>query len=220
MTTETNNMQTDATSATTETASSSQTVSDQAANSVTTVAKADLDRALKDLHKFKSEARELSTKLKTIEETKLKDQQQWQQLAEIREKEVLEAREEAERIKNSYVSEKKFSAVREAALKAGILPTAISDLELVGLDQVVLETTSTGKLNVIGADAFVNVLKTTKPHWFGANKTTVNSAIPDVSSSKPIDRAQLVKLSLEAQKTGDYTVYQKAMDQYQQQKRN
>lgn len=213
-------MQTDATSATTETASSSQTVSDQAANSVATVAKADLDRALKDLHKFKSEARELSTKLKTIEETKLKDQQQWQQLAEIREKEVLEAREEAERIKNSYVSEKKFSAVREAALKAGILPTAISDLELVGLDQVVLETTSTGKLNVIGADAFVNVLKTTKPHWFGANKTTVNSAIPDVSSSKPIDRAQLVKLSLEAQKTGDYTVYQKAMDQYQQQKRN
>lgn len=183
------------------------------------VPKSELDRVLKDMHKYKATAKELESKVKTSEEQKLKEQEDWKEYAEIKEKEAQEAIQASDRLRESYVNEKKFSAIREAAMKAGIHQNAVSDLELLSLDSVVLEMTSTGKSNVLGADQFVSSLKTLKPHWFTSVKTNVNSSIPGVQSSEPITAAQLVKASKDAEKSGDYTAYQNLNRQYQQQQR-
>jgi hypothetical protein len=183
------------------------------------VSKAELDRALADMHKYKAAARETTEKLKAIETNGLKEKEDWKKLAEIKEEEARVALEESNRLKTSFVNEKKFSAVKEAALKAGVISQAMSDLELLSLDDVQIETTSTGKLNVLGADDFVNRIKTLKPHWFGAVKTTVNSSIPGVttSGSTTVSKDDIIKLSLEASKSGDYTAYRQALVKFNQQ---
>lgn len=204
---------------TTTTDTSAQTDSAGSTTQTEMVPKAELERVLKDMHKYKATARELETKVKTEQETKMKEQENWKQYAELKEKEAKDAIEAKERVQASYVNEKKFSAIREAAMKAGIHQNAVSDLELLSLDSVVLETTSTGKLNVLGAEQFVSSLKTLKPHWFNAAKTNVNTSIPGVSSSEPVTAAQVLKASKEAAKSGDYTAYQNLTKQYQQQRK-
>lgn len=184
------------------------------------VSKADLDRALSDLHKFKNEANEVKGKLKAFEEKALAEKDDWKSLAERHKQEAEEANQKSERIQNSYIGEKKNTAVKEAALKLGMLPDAIGDLELLSLDGVVIETTSTGKVNVLGADGFVQNLKSLKPHWFGQTQvnTRVNPGVPGVKGEgKAITDSDLLKLSNEASKSGDYAPYKAALAKYRTQ---
>lgn len=188
-------------------------------NEKITILRADHERTVKDTLRYKAEKKEADARLKAFEETKLKEQQNWKEYAALKEQEAKEAVEKAERVQNSYINNLKFAAVKDAAMKVGLDPRAISDLELLPLDSVVLETTSTGKLNVLGADQFASSLKTLKPYLFNTVKTNVNTSIPGVTSHEPITKEQILKLSLEAQKTGNNQVYEQAMKQYIQQRK-
>ena len=160
------------------------------------VSKADLDRALSDLHKFKNKANEVEGKLKSFEEKALAEKEDWKSLAERHKAEAEEANQKAARIQDSFLSREKNAAVKEAALKLGM--TSIGDLDLLSLDGVVIETTSTGKINVLGAEAFVQNLKASKPHWFGtAGVTNVNPGVPGVrGEGKALTDSDILKLSL------------------------
>jgi hypothetical protein len=186
---------------------------------VESVPKAEFEKVLAELHKHKNEKRELLAKSQAEKEQILREQNRWQELAELKAKEAEELREYSTKAKEAFVSEKKYSALKEAALKAGIRPEALPDLEIVGLDKVQVETTSTGRVNVLGVEHAIENLKLQRPHWFGGQKTVIAGNTPNVMAGAIVNTEQLDKLSKEAAKTGDYTAYQEATKLFQQQKR-
>lgn len=175
------------------------------------VPKSVFEQVKNDMHKYKE-------KLRTIEEQSLREKEDWKTLAERREQERLEALEQASKIKESFVNEKKFSAIERAALKAGILPQALSDLPMLNFDGVVVDQGEDGRVKVQGAETFIQNLKQIKPHWFGSGPVKVNSSLPEVTSEKAVTESDLIKLSLEASKTGDYSKYKAAQQRFMQKK--
>lgn len=184
------------------------------------VSKADLERALADLHKYKAQVKELTASASANNEKLLREGKRWEELAELKAREAEEARNELAKAREAIVNDKKFSAVRDAALKAGLRPEAIADLELVALDKVDVETTSMGRVNVLGVDSLISNIKLSRPHWFGGGKTNVAGAVPNISSPGGlVTKEEVIKLSLEASKSGDYTAYQQKLKQYQKQQK-
>ena len=175
------------------------------------VPKSVFEQVKNDMHKYKE-------KLRTIEEQSLREKEDWKTLAERREQERLEALEQASKIKESFVNEKKFSAIERAALKAGILPQALSDLPMLNFEGVVVDQGEDGRVKVQGAETFIQNLKQIKPHWFGSGPVKVNSSLPEVASEKAVTESDLIKLSLEASKTGDYSKYKAAQQRFMQKK--
>lgn len=189
------------------------------AASTETVSREDHERALADMHKFKKEATELKAREKTAADEKLKAESKWKELAEAKEKEASDAKTESERLRTSYVDEKKFSAVHAKALALGLRPEAASDLEMLDLAQIQVETTSTGKINILGADKFAERLKTLKPHWFDKPKPKVNGGNSKVlDSSDPISAQDVMAAEKEGRKSGDMTKYQETFKKFQQQR--
>lgn len=185
------------------------------------VARADHERALADMHKFKKEAEKLRKEKDDEKAAKLKEEKRFEELAAAKEQEAKEAREEADRIKNSFLNEKKFSAVRLAAEKLGLRPEAVSDLEELDLDKVQVETTNTGKISVLGADKFAERLKTLKPHWFAdKSKPNVNTngtrVIEGGDGTVTID--DVIAAEKEGKKANDMTKYRELFKKYQQQR--
>lgn len=147
----------------------------------------EMQRALSDLHKFKSETKKLQQELKQRQENELKSQQQWQTLAEQREKEVTDWRSKYEGAVSASVNEKKFNAVKDECAKLGLRAEAFSDLEMLDLNDLPVETTNTGKINVLHAKTFAERVKAMKPHWFGQPQVNLNTKSPGVGpESGPI----------------------------------
>ena len=129
-----------------------------------TVSKDGIERALKDVHRFKDEARSLKEKLKTVEETQLKEKQQWKELYEQRDKEYKDLLGKEEQLRGSIVNEKKFFALKDEAQRLGLLPEAVADLEYWDLSDVLIEATSSGKVNIVNAKQVAEKIKTMRPH--------------------------------------------------------
>lgn len=184
------------------------------------VARADHERALADMHRYKREAEKLKQEKEEARSAKLKENNQWKELAEAKELEAKSAREEKERIQNSYLAEKKYSAVREKCAALGLRPEAVSDLEMLDLESVQIETTSTGRLNVLGAEKFAERLKATKPHWFAdksaPNVNTKGSRVID--SDGPVTPAAILAAEKEGRKSGDMSKYNELVKKYQTQR--
>lgn len=184
------------------------------------VSKADLERALADLHKYKSKAKTYEEKIEQEKTARMKEQNQWKELAEQREKEAAEAKAETQKIQGSFLGERKFNAVREKCAALGLRPEAMSDLEMLDLSQVQIETTSTGKINVLGADKFSERLKALKPHWFADKQPpNVNSGGPRIDDTDgTITTDMILAAEAEARKTGDSTKYHNLFSKYQTQR--
>ena len=148
-----------------------------------TVSWEDHQRALADLQKHKQKALKLEEERKTSQTQELKAKEQWKLLAEQKEQEANTYKAESENLKKSFVNEKKFSAIKDEAAKLGLRPEAMSDLELLDLEDISVETTSTGRINVLGAKTFAERVKTLKPHWFQNAQVTVNGSAPRVSDT-------------------------------------
>lgn len=133
-----------------------------------TVRADDHERALKDLHKFKSENRELRDKLKAQETQALREKDDFKALWEKEKAEKDELLTKHQSFKDWVFEDKKIAAVKVEATKHGLRPEAERDLELYLKDEqaVVVEATSTGRFNVLGAEAFVEKLKKTRSFLF------------------------------------------------------
>ena len=184
------------------------------------VSKAELQKVLDEMHKYKKTAKEYEATIKNQEMQKLKDQQEWQKIAELREREAREAKQEADQLKNSFLSSRKYEALKNAALANGIRKEALNDLELLDFDDhVAVETTNTGKINIIGAEAAIKKFKADRPHWFGKSTGHINSDNPEVVSGEGITMDKVMKAQAEARKTGDWSKYKDALARYQAQKK-
>lgn len=153
----------------------------QAIESEPTYTKQDIDRLAMELNKYKSQAEQLNAKFKNQEIEAAKAANDWQKVAQAKEQEASEALEKLNKFKNAVVSDKRLSAVREAAIAAGIRKEAIADLSYLDYPEVRLQTDEEGNFKVEGADKAVQRLKTTRTHWFGSNVPNVNTQTPNVT---------------------------------------
>lgn len=179
---------------------------------------ADKDKLLSEIHKYKAQLREITTASQSQKEQLLRDNKQYEELASMYKTQLDQSTEHSKQLQDAIVNDKKFSAVREAAVKAGLRPEAIADLELVALDKVQVEKSDTGRVTVMGVDSLVDNIKLSRPHWFGSSKTSIAGSMPNVSSGGGlVTKEEIVKLSLDAKRSGDYTAYEQKMRQFQKQ---
>lgn len=179
----------------------------------------DIKRALDDLQKEKRLRKELEDKLKQKDLDALKASQNWQQVAELKDKEANEYRQKYEGLHSNLELERKLAAVKEEAIKLGISPNSVGDIELLPLDGVQVEYTSTGRMNVMGAQAFAQQLKMSRPNWFQAKASSINPASPGVTEPKSITLEDVKKAQAEYRKKGDSASrdkYEKVLRQFQQ----
>ncbi len=186
------------------------------------VSQAAFDRVSNDMHAFKKAAKDAQEKLKAIETEKLTKNNEFKTLYE-QEKNAREAAEKTSKdLKDSFINEKKYSAVKAQAMAAGLKPEALDDLDMIDFTDVVVETTSTGKTNVLGVEAQIKKLQAAKPHWFGGKTTPkINSGNPRViegaEGGDKITVEQVRKAEKEAKKTGDMKPYYNLINRYRAQ---
>lgn len=174
---------------------------------------------LSDLRKHKDENLKLQAKLREIEDEKLKATNQFKELYEREKAARTELEQKMSDFGKKLVLKEKFSAVKDVAVRMGLKKEAMDDLDRVDMEDVVVETTNTGKVNILGADSFVERLKATKPHWFDQKTTApINSSAPRVTDpAGPVTTQQILEAEKEGRKKGDLTQYRELYNRYRQQ---
>lgn len=128
------------------------------------------ERSREDGTKAKNRIRELEAEVDAQKTRGLQEKEDFKGLYE-REKQARTAdKEELANWKKWTVKTQRFNAVQSEAVKAGLLPSAVNDLELLNLEDVQVEVTSGDRFIVTGADTFVEGLKQSKSHWFKEEK--------------------------------------------------
>lgn len=144
-----------------------------------------LDEFKQDLFKMKriasskdEEIQKLQEQLKQNEVSAKVKNEEYKSLYEDTTKEVDAWKEKYTGLQSALVEDKKFSAIERIATEKGLRKEALEDLRMLDTDGVIVETTShTGKIQVVGADRFVDQLKESKGHWFtDAMAPNINNA--------------------------------------------
>lgn len=173
-----------------------------------------VDGLKKQADEYKKKVREYETKMKSQTETELKQKEEWQKFAQLKEQEAGEYRTKYEALQQNLVVEKKYNALKNEAVKLGLRQEAISDLELVDLSDIQIESTSTGKYNVLGAEKYAERLKAVRPHWFGGQTVNVNTSSVRVQGSESVDPKAILKAESEGRKSGDMSEYKRLISLY------
>jgi len=161
----------------------------------------DVERIVNELTQYKTKAIELENKFKNQELEQAKASQEWQKVAELHEKTAKEYQDKFERFKSAVVSDKKLSAIREEAIKAGIRKESLADLGILDYPEVKLDTDSEGNFLVEGADKAVQRLKTLRGHWFQSVAPKVHAESPSVTGAgNQVSWDDLKKLELDYKK--------------------
>lgn len=137
------------------------------------ISKADHDRAIADMHKFKTEAKKnadaLAAMQKQIEDMKatgLKSKEQYKEYSEQLETKVKELEQKNTTLTEGIAKTFKSMAVKAAAKDIGITEQGAKDLDLLALDQVNVEFTTDGRVIVSGEKEAAEFVKKTRPGWF------------------------------------------------------
>lgn len=146
-----------------------------------TFTKSEVQKILEEAKTYKARVQEYEQKMKAKEVEELTANQRWKELAELKEREAMEAMEKAEKLKAAVVQKEKISALKEAAMQAGIRKESIPDLRLIDFPEVNLQNGNEGEFTVTGADKAIQRLKALRPHWFQSSIPSVNSASPVVT---------------------------------------
>jgi len=216
--------------ATQETVTATETSNVETAEVQTTEASPNKDNGGKnryknDLLKQKAANKELMDRLAALEKDKedtriasMREKEQFKELAEEYKTKLEDAESRQSRLNDAIILDKKISAITQAALQMGIRKEALGDLDLLDLDTVEYETTSTGRVNVLDPKGFVEDLKVTKPHWFGKRSAKLNSEDPVVIPSDGSVTVEMIrKAEREAKKSGDSSQYLSLVKRYKQQ---
>jgi hypothetical protein len=183
-----------------------------------TISRKEFDKVKGDMHKYKDALRQEQAKIKALEEEKLKKAQEWEKLYEKEKEDKEKLLTETTGLKQAVVRTARLSAVKEAALKAGLRKEALEDLKLVDLGEVEVES-SGGEIACRGADSFVARLKTLRPHWFATKPNNINTDTPTTTQqgAKTISYKEIDAAEAEAKKTGDYREYKRLVLEFKKQ---
>lgn len=189
---------------------------------------ADHQRAIDDLHKYKSNWREAQAKIDEltgqIDQINQKDLENKEDFKSLYESER-EKRQQVEQrygsLKTNLEVTKKHDAVRAELLSAGLQKGADDLINDEVLEKVQIEYTDQGRMIVHGADHAADLFKQKYPFAFQQrNETNVN---PGGGRGKPPsetkwDGAKLRKLELECRRKGDMAPLKAAYDEYRKQR--
>jgi hypothetical protein len=167
-----------------------------------------------DMHKYKRQyketadrVKELEEKLKAIDVAKLEESEEHQKLAEHYRTEAETFKEKYNQTVQSVITDKKISAVQRELNKHQVKDGYVDLITQMIGDDVIVEATSTGRHNVLGADKFVESIKETYPDMFIDPKApNINNATGDYRQAAQLTGKQLAEL-----KRKDYGAYLEAM---------
>lgn len=146
-----------------------------------TFTRSEVQKILEEAKAYKVKVAEYESRMKAKEVEELTANQRWKELAELKEREAQEAMDKAEKLKSGIMAKEKISALKEAALQAGIRKESIPDLRLIDFPELSLQYGNEGDFTVQGADKAIQRLKSLRPHWFQSSIPAVNSASPVVT---------------------------------------
>jgi len=150
------------------------------------------------LSALEQEKAELAKQLEATQTAQLQEKENYKQLWENERQKREAAEKKNQDLSTTVFNNFKTSAIKEEALKAGILDTAVDDLDMLDTSIVEVETTDKGNINIHGASNFVEDLKARKPHWFKkAGAPTINNGTPGETPVKEMTAAEIVKLQKE-----------------------
>lgn len=136
-----------------------------------------------ELSKTQKQYEELVNQMKAKQTEEMKQKEDWQKLATHWETEAKDYEKRYMNMQQSVVFDKKLTDLKTKAAAENIRKEALDDLEMLDLNEIHVETTSTGKLNVLGTEDLLSKLKVKKPHWFQSAKTNFNTQTPTATSS-------------------------------------
>lgn len=165
-----------------------------------TFTKSEVQKILEEAKAYKVKVQEYEAKMKQKEVEELTANQRWKELAELKEREAMEVKEKAEKLKAAIVHKEKMSALKEAALAAGIRKESLPDLRLIDFPEVALQNGNEGEFSVSGADKAIQRLRALRPHWFSSSIPTVNSSSPVVTGDGGITFDDVKKAQAEYNK--------------------
>jgi hypothetical protein len=147
----------------------------------------------KDLHKFKSKAKEeaaaraeLEVRLKAIEEEKLKEQEQYKELYEKRNQELEQIKQSAEAEKSKYLK-----SVKMAALKSE-LGGKVRDQYLIHADIDSIEFNEDGSLNPESVKAIANDFRENHSSLIpSGNSSSITNQAPSSDTPAPTSLGDL-----------------------------
>lgn len=133
----------------------------------------DHDRALADLHKFKSESKKAADALAAVQaeldqmkKGQLKSAADLKPYVEQLEKETKAKDEQIATLKKGFGNTFKEMEVKAACQALGITEQGMKDLALLSFEEVNVEFTTEGRVIVSGAKEAAENLKRTRGHWF------------------------------------------------------
>ena len=115
----------------------------------------------------------------------LKSKDDWKGLNEINEARANALEAENKQIKQAILNDAKYKVLTAEAVKAGINPASIPDLELLDFAEITTETLANGKAVVSGAAQAIANLKRQRPFWFTGEVPNVNPNTPQGGSNPP-----------------------------------
>lgn len=188
-----------------------------------TVSKADHQRALADMHRFKENNRALQVKLDTVtsqvEELNsrlLSSNKDFETLFNQEKEKRVAAESQTTKLKESVIFSERHKAVYPALKKAGFRDDAENLLEVMDLGSIDVEATSNGRFLCSGVETFIELAKTKYPYAFQkppgvvVNGGTGNGA-PAAGSWNP---NKLYDLEKQCKKKGDMTPYKAAVAEW------
>ena len=178
---------------------------DEREGSTRTVDPKAYEQVANDMHKYKrelkdwqSKAKDYEQKLKDIDLQKLEQAEKHKEVADHYKKELEEYKGKYSQTVESIITDRKLTAVERELSKASIDPEFL-DIALGMIDDdVIVEATSTGRHNVLGADKFVERLRAERPKMFIDPKApNINNSTGSYKQSGQISAKDLVKLQKE-----------------------
>lgn len=187
-----------------------------------TVPKIEFDRVTSQLTEISNKFKALEDKARSSDLNALKGAQEWEKVAKLKEEEAQAANEKLSLFQTAYLKDKRTAALKEEALKNGILTSSIDDLDKFDFPEVIVEATSQGRTNILGVDRAIQRLKRERSHWFAgkvAPNLNTNSQTIVNSNDKPITPQDINAAELEARKTGNHNPYHDLVKRYTAQRK-
>jgi hypothetical protein len=188
----------------------------------------DHKRALDDLARFKSQAKDAREKAekaaRDLEELKTKlhtEGNDYKSLYETAKSKLEAAETERVQLKQGVVYGERYRAVFPALKEAGLRADAVKLLDMQSLEELEIEATSNGRFIVNGVKDFVEEFKKQYPYAFETKRVRVNgggAGGDGGTKPKAWTPDTLFKLEQDCKRKGDMAPYFKAIGEYRKTK--
>jgi len=164
----------------------------------------------KQLEEMKAQNEDLMRKVEENKFNSLKEKEQYKELADAYKAKYEAAENKMQEYSSFYTQDKKMETLKRVAASMGITKEGMEDLERWDFDDVQIETTSTGRVNVLGAQEAIESLKMRRPSWFNDSRPpVVNNGQPQNTGNKKLSPSEI--LNLERKDPAAYQAYMKKM---------